>query len=312
MLRNITIVEDSNKLKMIKTDRVIVRIFHFGQFRYRLILRMPNNSKFRYIVYSANLLVPAKWTFDSGKKRKAEVNHELQLESQSEIRGFAHWIDQNTEYDFVVVTHDPSKDENKSCFRWCEDIGSEHQHLLVHCSENVKHMEQTLKSFIRHESRVLPDIRARVFIPKDEALTFGLQFLKLKREDIKRRGEVFEKMFRSEELGIDLSTKNADQMESTWEIERSSSCRRTDWTTMSEYQQRIMAKIDSLESSGSPFKRTLEDFIDILAVGWGSIYRSDHSSYLQVQCGLTSAQCSCWECWDAGLETSSESSPTAE
>ena len=80
-------------------------------------------------------------------------------------------------------------------------------------------MEQTLKSFIRHESKVLPDIRARIFIPRDEKLTFALQFLNLKREDIKRRGEVFETLFRADDLNIDLATKKNDNMDAVWEIE---------------------------------------------------------------------------------------------
>ena len=299
-------VDISLSNNILLTFVILLNFVNYNQIDRQALI--ANMSNFRYIVYSAKLLVPTKLNFDSAKKRKADVSQELQLESQSEIKGIAHWIDQNTDYDFVVVTHDPAKIEGRNCFRWCEDITCEHQHLLVHSDENVKHMEQTLKSFIRHESKVLPDIRARIFIPGDEKLSFALQFLNLKREDIKRRGEVFETLFRADDLNIDLATKRNDNMDAVWEIERSSGVRRTDWAAMSEYQQRLLAKIDSLESSGSPFKRSLEDFIDILAVGWGSFYRSDHSSYLHVQCGLSNAQCSCWECWESGLESADESS----
>ena len=97
-------------------------------------------------------------------------------------------------------------------------------------------------------------------------------------------------------------------METVWEIERSCPSRRQECATMTEYQRRILAKIESLESTESPFKQTLEDYIDILATGWGSIYRTDHSTYLEVQCGMNNAQCTCWECWDVSLEENTENS----
>ena len=90
-----------------------------------------------------------------------------------------------------------------------------------------------------------------------------------------------------------------------WEIERSCPNIRSESASMTEYQ-RILAKIESLETTFSPFKQTLEDYIDILATGWGSIYRTDHSVYLEVQCGMNNSQCTCWECWDAPLEDSCE------
>ena len=78
-----------------------------------------------------------------------------------------------------------------------------------------------------------------------------------------------------------------------------------------------MATIESLEGTDSPFEQTLnKDHIDILATGWGSIYRTENSVYLKVQCGSThsthvqgtvhmfSAQYTCWEYWDAPLEDS--------
>ena len=63
------------------------------------------------------------------------------------------------------------------------------------------------------------------------------------------------------------------------------SSRRQECATMTEYQRRILAKIESLESTDSPFKQKLEDYIE--ATGWGSIYRTDHSTYLKVQCGMS-------------------------
>ena len=52
--------------------------------------------------------------------------------------------------------------------------------------------------------------------------------------------------------------------------------------------------------------RSVEAFIDILACGFGSFHYTDHSTYLEVRCGLSAAQCSCWECWESSLESSED------
>ena len=155
-------------------------------------------------------------------------------------------------------------------------------------------MEKIIKSYIRHESKVLSEIKARIFTPTSASQTFNEQFLRFNSSDIIRRGDIFEQF-----------TRNADTvMDILGEIERSCPNRRLESASMTEYQKRTLAKIESLESTDSPFKQTLEDSIYILATGWGSTYRTDHSVYLEVQCGMNNAQCTCWECWDAPLEDS--------
>ena len=52
-----------------------------------------------------------------------------------------------------------------------------------------------------------------------------------------------------------------------WEIERSYPNIRSESASMTEYHRRILAKIESVETTVSPFIRTLEDYIDILATG---------------------------------------------
>ena len=122
------------------------------------------------------------------------------------------------------------------------------------------------------------------------------------RGDITRRGDIFEQFTRNADTVMDISPKRNSLMETVWEMERSCPSRRQECATKTEYQRRILAKIESLESTDSPFKQTLDDYIDILATGWGSIYRTDHSTYLEVQCGMNNAQCTCSECWHVSLE----------
>ena len=147
---------------------------------------MLSNSQnnFRFIVYSAQLLIPTQQATESisGKRRKTE-NPQLSLTSQRQPKGLAHWIDQFTDWQIAVVNHEPNRSETSASFRWCEDISTEHQHIIVHTNDNPKHMEKTIKSFIRHESKILNEIRARLFVPQSSFQTFNQQFLRFNASD---------------------------------------------------------------------------------------------------------------------------------
>ena len=259
-----------------------------------------NLDNFRYIVYSAQVLIPSQFPFDSNSKRRKTDPREANQTTQVQPKGLAHWIDQFTEWQFAVVNLEPEKTQQH--FGWCDDISFEHQHILVYTNDNPKHMEKITKSYIRHESKILFEIKARIFAPTSAFQTFNQQFLRLNVSDITRRGEIFDQFTRNADTVMDISPKRCSTMETVWEIGRSRPNRRIEPAGMTDYQRRILTKIESLESTDSPFKNTLEDYIDILATGWGSIYRTDHSVYLEVQCGMNNAQCTCWECWDAPLE----------
>ena len=260
-------------------------------------------SSFRFIIYSAQILLPAQQTVESLSVKRRKTEHaQLTLTAQRQPKGLAHWIDQFTDWQFAVVNHEPNKIEPSASFRWCDDISTEHQHIIVHSNDNPKHMEKTIKSFIRHEGKVLNEIRARVFVPQSAFQTFNQQFLRFNVSEISRRGDIFEEFIRNTDSLVEDIPKRSQQMDLVWEIERSSPARRTEINTLTEYQKRLIAKIESLESTDSPFKDTIEAFVDILAAGWGSLYRTDHSMFIEVHCGLTNAQCSCWECWDAATE----------
>ena len=127
----------------------------------------------------------------------------------------------------------------------------------------------------------------------------GLILTPISTFDVVRRGEQFEHFLRADELGLDKRTN--EKMDIVWEIEKTCPVRPLQLTTLNEDQRRLLAKIESLQSSDSPFKSSLESFIDILAAGYGSVNMSEHSAFLKIECGLTEAQCSCWECWENDL-----------
>ena len=109
----------------------------------------------------------------------------------------------------------------------------------------------------------------------------------------------FEQFLRADELG--LEKRSNEKMDNVWEMEKACPVRPRHLSCLTEDQRRMMAKIESLQSSDSPFKSSLESYIDILAAGYGRVSMSEHSAFLQVQCGLTEAQCNCWEFWEDSI-----------
>ena len=121
---------------------------------------------------------------------------------------------------------------------------SDHQHIMV-CSDNPKQMEKTVKAFVRHEGKVLYQIRTRMFIPQSPLQTFINQFHGIGAVDVIRRGEQFEHFLRADELGLDKRTN--EKMDIVWEIEKTCPVRPLQLTTLNEDQRRLLAKIESSE-----------------------------------------------------------------
>ena len=164
-----------------------------------------NLDNFRYIVYSAQVLIPSHFPFDSNSKRRKTDPREANQTTQVQPKGPAHWIDQFTEWQFAVVNHEPEKTQQH--FRWCDDISFEHHYILVYTNDNPKYMEKIIKSYIRHESEILFEIKARIFAPTSAFQTFNQQFLRLNVSDITRRGEIFDQFTRNADTVMDISPK---------------------------------------------------------------------------------------------------------
>ena len=99
-----------------------------------------NSDNFRFIVYSAQVLIPSQFPFDSNSKRRKTDQREASQTTQVQPKGLAHWIDQFTDWQFAVVNHEPEKTQQH--FRWCDDISFEHQDILVYTNDNPKHMRR--------------------------------------------------------------------------------------------------------------------------------------------------------------------------
>ena len=166
-----------------------------------------SSTQCRFIIFSVKLLVPAKLSSEtvvSHKKIKHEAS-EVSLSIQNQTRGLTWWIDSQTDFDFSIVSHEGDSENAVICFLWCEDLNSDHQHIMV-CSDNSKQMEKTIKAFVLHEGKVLYEIRTRTFVPQSPLQNFINQFLGIIAVEVVRRGEQFERFLRADELGVDNRT----------------------------------------------------------------------------------------------------------
>ena len=57
-----------------------------------------------------------------------------------------------------------------------------------------------------------------------------------------------------------------------------------------------------LESSDAPFKDTIISYIELLQCGIGRIFVTEHSRTVDVDLGISKAQCMCYECLNSPLQ----------
>ena len=84
----------------------------------------------------------------------------------------------------------------------------------------------------------------------------------------------------------------------TWEIERHNSlvnCQE------SEKAFHVFQKLLELEKSEAPFKDTVVPYIELLQRGMGRYFVTEHNHILDVDLGVSNAQCMCFECLNQPL-----------
>ena len=115
-----------------------------------------------------------------------------------------------------------------------------------------RQIEKTIKAFVRHERKVLYEKRTRMFVRQSPLQTFLNQFLGIGAVDVVRRGDQFEQFLRAEELGFEKrANKNMDIV---WEMEKACPVRPLHLSSLTEKQRPLVAKLNILQSSESPFK----------------------------------------------------------
>ena len=64
----------------------------------------------------------------------------------------------------------------------------------------------------------------------------------------------------------------------------------------------VFQRLLELESSDAPFKDSILSYIDLLQKGFGRFYVTEHSRTLDIDLGVTNAQCTCFECMTQPLQ----------
>ena len=64
----------------------------------------------------------------------------------------------------------------------------------------------------------------------------------------------------------------------------------------------ILQKFVELEKSDAPFKDTVISYIELLQRGIGRLFLSEHSRILDIDLGVSNAQCMCFECLNQPLQ----------
>ena len=63
----------------------------------------------------------------------------------------------------------------------------------------------------------------------------------------------------------------------------------------------LFQRLVELEKSDAPFKDSILSYIDLLQNGIGRVYLSEHSRTLDIDLGVTNAQCTYFECLNQPL-----------
>ena len=64
----------------------------------------------------------------------------------------------------------------------------------------------------------------------------------------------------------------------------------------------LFQRLPELESSDAPFKESILSYIGFLQKGFGRFYVTEHSWTLDINLGVTNAQCTCFECMTQPLQ----------
>lgn len=192
---------------------------------------------------------------------------------------------------FIGRMHTP---ENKGCGQlgeFCEPMPCNHHHVLLYLPRCVN-AEKLLKQTI---SQVLTNVtNAKVQIL---SVSYPENFLQTERvfsnNSLVVKGEKMQTLLNqktTENLGCDFT--------SVWEFEKHNSLGDTPDNEKAWF---VFQKLLELEKSEAPFKDTVIPYIDLLQRGFGRFFVAEHSRTLEVDLGVSNAQCRCFECMNEPL-----------
>ena len=118
-------------------------------------------------------------------------------------------------------------------------------------------------------------------------------------ENFLSRNKRINRQFHSSKRREDEIPHESEDRKRTWlQIQKCVGVRKTQFTGSIRWVRESIVffqRLLELESSDAPFKDSILSYIDLLEKGFGLLYVSEHSRTLNIDLGVTNAQCTCFE-----------------
>ena len=269
--RHYNLKSSPEQLTSLTTRREMTSVFREIPSNYWLLLFSTEESQIYSDVYEK----------DSNSKSPTSLSKMLEILSNSH------------KCQFIGRIHTKEDSTNGSLDEFCEAMPTNHHHVLLYLpqSTNAETMlKQTISQVLSNEQwakvRLLTVSYPENFL-KTETSTFCHRSLIVEGERMKSL------MTRktTESLGCSFNC--------VWELNRHNSLGDCPDNEKALY---IFQKLVELEKSDAPFKDTVISYIELLQRGIGRLFLSEHSRILDIDLGVSNAQCMCFECLNQPLQ----------
>ena len=176
----------------------------------------------------------------------------------------------------------------------CQTMPSNHHHTLLYlpdCAEAETFLKQTILQVLSTTNN------AHV---KLMTVSYPENFL---RAETNNKSAASAISVRGEKMKSLMNQKTTEglgcKFKSVWEYEKHNSLGAS---VGSEKALFLFQRLLELESSDAPFKDSILSYIDLLQKGFGRFYVTEHSRTLDIDLGVTNAQCTCFECMTQPLQ----------
>jgi len=196
---------------------------------------------------------------------------------------------------FIFRKHKNGENSNGELNDFCQSMPSNHSHILLYLPQ-ISGAEKLIKQSISQTLLHVQNAKVKLL-----TLSYPESFLKAETsifqdESLVIKGERMQNLIRvktSEGLGC--------KFVSSWEFEKHNSLGNCHDSEKALY---LFQKLLDLERSDAPFKDTVISYIDILQRGIGRFFATEHNKTLDIDLGVSNAQCTCYECFNPPLHIS--------
>ena len=168
----------------------------------------------------------------------------------------------------------------------CQTLPSNHHLTLLFIPPHVdaeKMLKQTIIQVLSTAQNAHVKLKTVSYLEK----FLRAETNKLNTSTISVRGERMQSLLKKATDGIGCNFK------CTWEFKKQNPLGTSGDTEKAFF---LFQRLVELEKSDTPFKDTVFSFIELLQKGIGQLYLSEHSRTLDIDLGVSNAQCTCFEC----------------